>query len=199
VDLDGLAVTIQKTLFKTGPEALTIMNSFGVAIPGGATLVDVSAFSPLVVTNGWTTSGVTYRDAGLWQFTVDTGANGGIDAAMTNLKDTVAYPKRGTQFAAEDAGYVKLTGLAADQEISLKIDLANVVDISAVVARLNENPLFSKVEAVGGNAVRLRVIPSWAGDGYFPWDNSATAVHPLGADVIKVAPVLPPGTVLVVR
>ena len=196
VELDGLAVTVGKTLNKTGPNNLTLKTSFGIAIPGGAALVGSAGFAALDVTNGWSQSAVNYRDAGLWQFDVDTGANGGIDATMTNLKDTVAYPGHGSPFAAEDAGYVKFTGLVEGREMMIKVELTNITDIDSVLAGLGGNPLYTEIEAVGSDAVRLRLIPTWSGDGYFVWDNAPGAAHPLGADVTRVSPMLLPGTVL---
>jgi len=198
VELDGPAVTVGETLNKTWTNSLTILTSFGMAIPGGATMVAATGSSPLTVTGGWVESSVAYRDAGLWRFDVDSGPDGGIDAVMTNRKDTVSYPGHGTPFAAEDAGYVEITGVVAGREMMLKLELANVTDIAEVIAALDENPMFSDIEAAGSDAIRVRFEPAWSGTAYFLWDNAPGAVHALCADVTRVSPMLLPGTVIAI-
>jgi autotransporter-associated beta strand protein len=173
VELNNTAIRAGKTLNKTGAQAFTVSGNLGVAMLGGAELLDANSFTMVTAAGTFTNTSAFDTSDGLWSVS---GATSPVTATLANSMGSITDGGSAT-FAAEDAGHVILTGLTVSTTYPLTLTLASAGDQATVMTQLAKNPAFSSIAADGADKISLQFTAP-AETSYFAWDN----VHTTAAD-----------------
>jgi autotransporter-associated beta strand protein len=195
VELNNTAIRAGKTITKNG-STFTVSGSLGVAMLGGAELLGTNSFTMISADTVVDTSTLD-STAGLWAKSGTTTIAATLEAAGS--KGSIGGSSD-ISFAAEDAGYVSLTGLTPSKTYPLNLKLANAGNRPTVLAQLAKNPAFTNIIAIGTDRVLLEFTAS-AVTNYFAWDNvhTSSADWYLGSDLINVSLTAYPGTIILFR
>ena len=205
VEMNNTAIRAGKTLTMLtwgGPwdngTGAKVTGSLGVGLLGGAELCGTNSFTMLTCADYHYGGayGTTFTDSstfdttnGLWVKSNPTALS--IAATLANSMGSITDGGSAT-FAAEDAGYVSLTGLTASTTYPLTLTLANAGDQATVMAQLAKNPAFSSIAAAGADQVSMEFAAP-ATTSYFAWDNVHTSAANwyLGGNLTGAALIVP--------
>lgn len=182
VTLSNTLVRLGKTLTLDTLSSSSTRGSLRIDILGGVALSSGTNVTLIQQDRaGKLTEGHSFGTVnGLW---VETGGADVISAIAANKKGAHAYGDAALTFAAEDAGYVEITGLPTGIRTLFTVGVTNFGGggIAAVTNILAANTNFTDIATNGPNEVTFKAIAA-AGTSYFIWDG----VNTLAAEVLSV-------------